>query len=372
MTCLTRLATFSRTSVWRVFSVLLLCLACLSLFMSSTASAYNINADYMGSYQISSGWLQGFSGTRIDGFKQFYGGISALQFNPNGMALSHFRFVTNKSFVSGSVVSFYILTQDVSATMLQVNSDSIAILDSEVFYNETSSHLGSFVRFDILVKNEGINYFDFVLSSSGTSGFIVNSIVIFPASYWTIKNINLDTLENNTQQILDEIKKLNLNFDANGIIGAINSGNVATQNAINNAANQAHSDAEAQRQATEAQTQQQKDQYDQEKQEEADRENSAKDDGNSLLGIFNITLLNPFAGIWEMFNAGGCTNIPTIAGWVGSEDTTYCSWWPQSIRATLTPVFSIASMMLLFGFVMRWLGGSESIEVSVPDGFHEF
>lgn len=129
---------------------------------------------------------------------------------------------------------------------------------------------------------------------------------------------------------------------------------------INSDINQGFKD---QTDAVNNQTQQDKDQYDQEKQEEADRENSAKDDGNSLLGIFNISLLNPFAGIWEIFNAGGCTAIPNIAAWTNSDDAVYCSWWPQSIRATLTPVFSLAAMMLLFGFVSRWLGGSEGIDV---------
>lgn len=142
--------------------------------------------------------------------------------------------------------------------------------------------------------------------------------------------------------------------------------NLNTQ-AVNNASNQAHSDAQAQKQATDAQTKQDKEQYDAEKKEEADREASAKDEGNGLLGIFNISILNPFAGIWEIFNSGGCTSIPTIAGWVGSEDTVYCSWWPQSIRATLTPVFSIASVMLLFGFVMRWLGGKDGITIDGVD-----
>lgn len=103
------------------------------------------------------------------------------------------------------------------------------------------------------------------------------------------------------------------------------------------------------------------DRYDQEKQEESEREESAKNDGNSLAGIFNISILNPFAGIWEIFNPGGCTSIPTISSWLHSEDTQYCSWWPQSIRATLTPVFSLASMVILFGFVVRWLGGGNGI-----------
>lgn len=133
--------------------------------------------------------------------------------------------------------------------------------------------------------------------------------------------------------------------------------------AIKDSADQAHKDSQAQQDAINNQTKQEQDHYEKDKQEEQDREESAKNDGNGLLGIFNITLLNPFAGIWEMFNSGGCVSIPTIAGWVGSKDTTYCSWWPQSIRATLTPVFSISSMVLLFGFFVRWLGGGDGIDV---------
>lgn len=135
---------------------------------------------------------------------------------------------------------------------------------------------------------------------------------------------------------------------------------------------QSHTDAQNQLNATNAQTdainqqtEQDKNQYDQEKQEEQDRENQGKDDADKLAGLFNITLLNPFAGIWEMFNAGGCSSISTIASWLGTDQTTYCSWWPQSVRSALTPVFSIASAMILFGFFMRWLGGSKGFDVQV-------
>lgn len=116
---------------------------------------------------------------------------------------------------------------------------------------------------------------------------------------------------------------------------------------------QAHEDAEAQREATEAQTKQQQDQYEQDKQEEADRENSANDDANKLAGAFSFTFLNPFVGIFELFNPSGCVSIPTIANMVGSDSSQYCPWFSNSTRNVLTPVVGLAGSMLLFGFVIR-------------------
>lgn len=116
---------------------------------------------------------------------------------------------------------------------------------------------------------------------------------------------------------------------------------------------QAHADAEAQREATEAQTKQQQDQYEQDKQEEADRENSANEDANKLAGAFSFTFLNPFVGIFELFNPSGCVSIPTIANMVGSDNAQYCPWFSNNTRNVLTPVVGLAGSMLLFGFVIR-------------------
>lgn len=137
----------------------------------------------------------------------------------------------------------------------------------------------------------------------------------------------------------------------------------SVQQSVNAASEKAHDDATAQLQATNQQTEQQKEQYEQEKEEENRREEESNEQAGSLAGIFNITLMNPLAGIWELFNPGGCTSIPTISSWLGSKDKTYCSWWPQNIRAVLTPVFSIASVIVLFGFVVRWLGGGNDIDI---------
>lgn len=136
--------------------------------------------------------------------------------------------------------------------------------------------------------------------------------------------------------------------------------NAAVVDAVNQAANQAHSDASAQLEATQKQTEQQKEQYEQEKQEESDREEQGNSDMSQATGIFNFNLSNPFSGLFGLFQSGGCVSVPIIASMVGSESTTYCSWFPASVRSILTPAFGIASMMLIFGFVVRWLGGSSS------------
>lgn len=127
--------------------------------------------------------------------------------------------------------------------------------------------------------------------------------------------------------------------------------------------------------AIDNQTQQQQQQYEQEKQEEQEREESASSDGNQLVGIFNITFMNPFAGLFELFNPGGCVNIPTIASWVGSDTSTYCSWFSQEVRATLTPVFGLSSVMILVGFVVSWLRDASvglDRSTNIVEGFHGF
>lgn len=123
----------------------------------------------------------------------------------------------------------------------------------------------------------------------------------------------------------------------------------------------------SQQQTTDAvnnQTEQQKNQYEQDKQEEADREQAGKDDVDSAGGIFNFSVINPFVPIFQLFNSGdSCVSIPTLSSWLHTEQTSVCPFFPSSVRSIVTPVLGISSMMLIFGFVMRWLGGSEIIHL---------
>lgn len=123
----------------------------------------------------------------------------------------------------------------------------------------------------------------------------------------------------------------------------------------------------SQQQTTDAvnnQTEQQKNQYEQDKQEEADREQAGKDDAGIAGGIFNFSVLNPFAPLLHLFNPGNaCVSIPVLSSWLHTEQTSVCPFFPSGVRSIVTPVLGISSMMLLFGFVMRWLRGSEIIHL---------
>lgn len=123
----------------------------------------------------------------------------------------------------------------------------------------------------------------------------------------------------------------------------------------------------SQQQTTDAvnnQTEQQKNQYEQDKQEEADREQAGKDDAGIAGGIFNFSVLNPFAPLLHLFNPGNaCVSIPVLSSWLHTEQTSVCPFFPSGVRSIVTPVLGISSMMLLFGFVMRWLGGNSIIHL---------
>lgn len=116
--------------------------------------------------------------------------------------------------------------------------------------------------------------------------------------------------------------------------------------------------------AVNQQTEQQKNQYEQDKQEEQNREQQGNADSEAAQGLFSFTAFNPFSGIFALFTGGdGCVSIPTLASWLHSPTSSYCSWWPSSVRSVMTPVIGISAMMLLFGFFIRWLnGGSKPFE----------
>lgn len=189
------------------------------------------------------------------------------------------------------------------------------------------------------------------------------SITVQAGTYYTTTDAESFVLDTRRNQILDgieskiafdilpelkAIKEAIAGVDSAGIIASIESGN-----------QQAHDDALAQKEATDKQTQQQKEQYEQEKQEEQDRENQGKSDMDDATGIFNFNLLNPFAGIFGLFKSHStCASIPTLAAWVHSDTSVVCSWWSSSVVSVLTPVFGIFSMMIVFGFLVSWLGGA--------------
>lgn len=79
----------------------------------------------------------------------------------------------------------------------------------------------------------------------------------------------------------------------------------------------------------------------------------------SLSNLFTFGFFNPFAPIFQMFSDNNsCASIPTISGMIHSEETEVCPWFSSSIRNIVTPVLGLSSMMLIFGFAVRWLGSS--------------
>lgn len=155
--------------------------------------------------------------------------------------------------------------------------------------------------------------------------------------------------ENMSNQLLGQITGQN-----NTIIGQ----NGQIINGLGDINSSINSSSQAQIDAINEQTQQQEDQYNQEKEEESQREDEMDGQASQAESMFSFTFLNPFIGIFELFNDSGCVSIPTIAGMVGSDETTYCPWFDSSVRNILTPVFGLSSMILIFGFAVRWLGSS--------------
>lgn len=133
--------------------------------------------------------------------------------------------------------------------------------------------------------------------------------------------------------------------------------------AIKDASDLAHQDAnnqiDATNNTTEAinnQAKEEQDRYDQDKQEEADREEQGNEDANKLGSLFTFNVLNPFIGIFDMFlPSSNCASIPTLARLLHLDNSTVCSWFPSDVRNIVTPVVSLSSSMLLFGFIVRWL-----------------
>ncbi len=81
------------------------------------------------------------------------------------------------------------------------------------------------------------------------------------------------------------------------------------------------------------------------------------DYGLSLSKLFNFTFINPFEPILHLFtDNGSCVQIPTIASMIHSEETQVCPWFDSNVRNIVTPVLGLSSMMLVFGFAVRWLG----------------
>lgn len=87
----------------------------------------------------------------------------------------------------------------------------------------------------------------------------------------------------------------------------------------------------------------------------------------SWFNVFTFGFTFPFTNLFNAFTDSQCVDIPIIAGMLHANSNHYCSWWSSDVRSVVTPVFSLASIMLLFGFLISWLRSD-----SHPLGFGSF
>lgn len=98
--------------------------------------------------------------------------------------------------------------------------------------------------------------------------------------------------------------------------------------------------------------------------------NNANSSNDSLLGLVISNIPFPFSSWWALFTDNSCVDISTVPGWFGLSSQHICSPWSSSIRSTLTPVISVMSGMLLFGFVIHFMrgGGTPGDNISYGHG----
>lgn len=77
--------------------------------------------------------------------------------------------------------------------------------------------------------------------------------------------------------------------------------------------------------------------------------------------VFTFSFTFPFQNLFTAFTDNQCVDIPIIAGMLHSSNSRYCTWWSADVRNILTPVITMASLMLATGFAMRWLSEKSSV-----------
>ena len=82
--------------------------------------------------------------------------------------------------------------------------------------------------------------------------------------------------------------------------------------------------------------------------------------GGSWFDVFSFTVLFPFTNFFSSLTNDTCVDIPILASWLYNTESHVCTYWPQNIRDTLTPVFMSLATILLFGFIMSWLKGNSN------------
>lgn len=85
--------------------------------------------------------------------------------------------------------------------------------------------------------------------------------------------------------------------------------------------------------------------------------------------VFTINFAFPFQNLFTSFTDNQCVDIPIIAGMLHAPSSHYCTWWSASVRNVLTPVITMASLMVLTGFIMSWLAQrSDALAINASTG----
>lgn len=341
-----------------------LCLLAVSLLtlsplFSSSVSAYSFPAGWTThpieaqlSYPNGSTRAQTYCNTRTSGSFNVSTLFPGITFSPWGGKIEANSILA---------ITFDTYDGDVARTRISFNASSGSpLIPLGVDVGSTSTQVTYNVYYwNTAQINTGqiLNHYLDIWIPSGTCMRMVGGV-----NYMKLNtNVNVDV---DTSSIVNAVNNLNntttsLSTKIDAIDSALNGNNQKLDDLISSS----NANSQAQIDAINEQTQQQQDQYEDEKQEESQREDEMDDQASQAEGIFTFDLTNPFSGIFGLFTNSNCVSIPTLAGLVGSNETTYCSWFDSSVRSILTPAIGIASTMIIFGFIVRWLGGSNIIEI---------
>lgn len=355
-----------RSVICSRISFLVVCLLALfssffvSLLTPSPANAYNLGSDYG---TVTPKYLYFKVGSTARTCSHKSGQTLVCSFGYTGSdGLMSFRIATNEFINASSIIRVNVrFHTNVLPSIDQLagfqGSNGWIILDQEI---TTSSDSGYFVNFSFLMfrpvsagRTSNIEFqADSYIMGLGTLGAtsVSGDLYVNVGNWVGVAGVSTSNIESSLRDILAAINSADI--DSAGIISSIQAGN-----------NQAHQDANNQIDATNKTTEainnqanKEQDRYEQDKQEEADREEQGNEDANKLGSLFTFNVLNPFIGIFGMFlPSSNCASIPTLARLLHLDNSTVCSWFPNDVRNIVTPVVSLSSSMLLFGFIVRWL-----------------
>lgn len=133
------------------------------------------------------------------------------------------------------------------------------------------------------------------------------------------------------------------NLNTNSVIINDNISNVVSGvEDLRDAQNQANQDAN--------------DRYEDEKDtinDNGDNANSSWTDNADNLKFQPPTFL--FNWFWSLGTTDQCIDISTFASLIHSNETQYCSWYPNNIRSIISPIINIFLVCFISGFIIKWL-----------------